>query len=58
MLHRTIVVVDVAGFTDPARTMVHQRAVHEGLYDVLRGAFSEVGVGLDTCTVEDRGDGR
>jgi hypothetical protein len=57
MLHRTIVVVDVAGFTDPARTMVHQRAVHEGLYDVLRGAFSEVGVGLDTCTVEDRGDG-
>jgi NTP-dependent ternary conflict system VMAP-like protein len=57
MLHRTIVVVDVAGFTDPARTMVHQRAVHEGLYDVLRGAFSEVGVCLDTCMVEDRGDG-
>ncbi len=57
MLHRTIVVVDVAGFTDPARTMVHQLAVHEGLYYVLRGAFSEAGVDLDTCTVEDRGDG-
>lgn len=57
MLHQTIVVVDVAGFTDPARTMVHQLAVHEGLYYVLRGAFSEAGVDLDTCTVEDRGDG-
>jgi hypothetical protein len=34
-LHRTIVVVDVAGFTDPARTMTHQRAVREGLYEVL-----------------------
>ena len=56
-LHQTIVVVDVARFTDPARTMTHQRAVHEGLYDVLRGAFSEVGVDLGTCTVEDRGDG-
>lgn len=57
MQHQTIVVVDVAGFTDPARTMIHQRAVHEGLYSVLHGAFAEAGVDLRTCTVEDRGDG-
>ncbi len=57
MLHKTIVVVDVARFTDSARTMIHQRAVHEGLYNVLRSAFTEARIDLDTCTVEDRGDG-
>ncbi|MCA1694027.1 MAG: hypothetical protein LC749_04465, partial [Actinobacteria bacterium] len=57
MLHQTIVVVDVAGFTDPSRTMIHQLAVHEGLYNVLEDAFTEAGVDLDACTVEDRGDG-
>ncbi len=57
MLHQTIVVVDVARFADPARTTIHQRAVHEGLYNVLRGAFAEAGVDLDACVVEDRGDG-
>lgn len=57
MLHQTIIVVDVASFTHPARTMAHQRAVHEGLYNVLRSAFAEAGVDLGTCTVEDRGDG-
>jgi hypothetical protein len=57
-LHRTIMVVDVAGFANPVRTMAHQEAVHEGMYAVLRAAFDEVGVDLDdTCTVEDRGDG-
>jgi len=56
-LHQTIIVVDVASFTDPARTVMHQRAVREGLYDVLRGAFVEAGVDLDACVVEDRGDG-
>jgi len=57
MMRQTIVVVDVARFTDPARSMIHQRAVHEGLYNVLQGAFAEAGVNLGTCTVEDRGDG-
>lgn len=56
-LHQTIVVVDVAGFTDPARTMIHQLAVHEGLYNVLRAAFAEAGVDLGACRWEDRGDG-
>ncbi len=56
-LHRTIVVVDVANFTDRNRTMIHQRAVHEGLYNVLQTAFAEAGVDWDACAVEDRGDG-
>ena len=57
MLYQTIVAVDVTSFTDPARTMSHQRAVHEGLYRVLRSAFGDAGVNLDACVVEDRGDG-
>ncbi|HEU5470525.1 MAG TPA: hypothetical protein VFV67_07715 [Actinophytocola sp.] len=56
-LHRTIVAVDVAGFTNPMRTLVHQTAVHEGLYEVLNQAFTEAGVNLGKCRVEDRGDG-
>ncbi|MGH4009623.1 MAG: hypothetical protein ACRDTH_15985 [Pseudonocardiaceae bacterium] len=56
-IHQAIVVVDVAGFTDPKRTMVHQVAVQEGLYNVLRVAFAEAGIDLNSCTLEDRGDG-
>ncbi len=56
MLHQTIVVVDVASFA--GRTMNQQLAVREGLRNVLQGAFSEAGVDLGTCTVEDRGDGK
>ncbi|WP_246257001.1 effector-associated domain 2-containing protein [Amycolatopsis anabasis] len=55
--HRTIVVVDVARFTDPTRTELHQRTVHEGLYDVLSKAFDESGVHWKECRIEDRGDG-
>jgi hypothetical protein len=56
-LHRTIVVVDVARFTDPTRTILHQDAIHEGIYGVLRGAFQEAGIEWSACTTEDRGDG-
>lgn len=56
-LHRTIVVIDVASFTDPARTTIHQLAVRKGLYDVLHTAFTEAGVDLSVCVVENRGDG-
>jgi hypothetical protein len=58
VLRKTIVVVDVASFTDPARTMLHQGVVLDGLRKVLHGAFSETGIELDTCEVEDRGDGK
>jgi hypothetical protein len=56
--HLTIVVIDVARFTDPVRTMFHQRVVGESLSNLLRVAFSEAGVDLDTCRMEDRGDGK
>lgn len=55
--NRTIVLVDVASFTHPNRTMIHQTAVRTGLYKALRGAFAEVGVDWDACHHEDRGDG-
>lgn len=56
-LYQAIVVVDVADFTGQDRTMIHQRAAHEGLYHVLQAAFAEAGVDWDACAVEDRGDG-
>ena len=55
--HRAIVVVDVASFTDPARKLIHLRAIQERLYDMLRAAFDEAGVLWKACHVEDRGDG-
>ncbi|MGP3967468.1 hypothetical protein [Streptomyces sp. 6N223] len=56
-VHRTIMVVDVAGFSDPGRTDAHQLAVREGLYRVLRRAFDAAGLAWDDCYTEDSGDG-
>jgi hypothetical protein len=55
--HQTMVLVDVASFTHPDRTMAHQRAVRGGLYGVLKEAFAETGVDWAACYHEDRGDG-
>jgi class 3 adenylate cyclase len=57
MEHRTIVVVDVADFTNPDRNVADLVAVQEGLYDVLNTAFTESGVDVGTWKLEDRGDG-
>jgi class 3 adenylate cyclase len=57
MEHRTIVVVDVADFTNPDRNVADLLAVQEGLYEVLKTAFAESGVDFDRCSPEDRGDG-
>lgn len=56
-LERTIVVVDVAGFTAPHRNLPDRLAVRRGMYEVLRTAFGESDVDFDTCATEDRGDG-
>lgn len=58
-LHRTIVVVDIAGFTSAARTSTHQDEMHESLYRMLAQAFIEAGIDLTAkdCVVADRGDG-
>ncbi|SFQ99533.1 hypothetical protein SAMN04488564_101877 [Lentzea waywayandensis] len=55
--HKTIVVVDVAEFTRRDRRPADLFAVHEGLYGVLQAAFTGVGVDLEDCDVDDRGDG-
>ena len=55
--HRTIVVVDVADFTNPSRIVHDLMTVQEGLYEVLKAAFADSGVDFDSCTSEDRGDG-
>jgi class 3 adenylate cyclase len=55
--HRTIVVVDVADFTNPDRDVADLMAVQEGVYDVLKTAFFESGIDFGSCDREDRGDG-
>ena len=56
-VHRTIVVVDVAGFTDSSRQDTDQFAVRQGMYEVLKTAFAESDIDFDSCEHEDRGDG-
>ncbi|GAA1966629.1 hypothetical protein [Amycolatopsis minnesotensis] len=56
-LYRTIVVVDVAGFTAPDRRLPDRLAVRHGMYEVLKTAFAESDVDFDSCATEDRGDG-
>ncbi|MEU3626896.1 hypothetical protein BS329_14335 [Amycolatopsis coloradensis] len=56
-LDRTIVVVDVEGFTSPDRNPLDRLAVRQGMYEVLKTAFGESGVDFDSCAREDRGDG-
>lgn len=56
-LHRSIVLVDIAGFTDPLRTAEDQKTVHNALYEVVATSLDESGVDLERCAVEDRGDG-
>ncbi len=56
-VHRTILVVDVAGFGDHRRNNVDQVAVRTGLYGSLREAFRAAGISWADCETEDRGDG-
>src|SRR5712691_1112128 len=56
-VHRSIFVVDVAGFGDRCRTNPDQVATREGLYRTLRRALARSGITWDACYREDRGDG-
>jgi tetratricopeptide (TPR) repeat protein len=56
-LHRTIVVVDVAGYGDRQRTNEHRLAVRAGLYATFRRAFKQLDVPWQDCDHEDCGDG-
>jgi class 3 adenylate cyclase len=56
--YRSIVVVDMAGFTSATRTQLHRTAMVDGLKKVLDAAFDDSGIDLSRCEVEDRGDGK
>ena len=56
-VHRTILVVDVAGFGDLRRTNQHQQIIRQALYELLAAAFDRSGVPWPECDHEDRGDG-
>jgi len=56
-IHRAIMVVDVEGFGDPARSNLDQLAVRDALHRGLVQAFGDSGISWDICAWEDRGDG-
>ncbi|WP_228688418.1 ATP-binding protein [Amycolatopsis keratiniphila] len=49
-------VADVEKFGDRHRTVLHQQAVRNGLYDVMETAFTLAGMAWEECYREDRGD--
>ena len=56
-MHRSILVIDVEKFGDPARTNAHQVAIRDSLYQALEGALEDTGISQSSCVIEDRGDG-
>ncbi|MFT7837357.1 substrate-binding domain-containing protein [Saccharothrix sp. BKS2] len=54
-LHRTVLVVDVSGFSRRSRN--RQEEVRRGLYEALETAFDECGLDWSATHHEDRGDG-
>jgi hypothetical protein len=48
--HRTIVTVDIADFGNDQRMAVHQSAVRDGLYGVVKRAFDDAGIDYDSAT--------
>jgi hypothetical protein len=56
-VHRTILVVDVERFGDPARSNLDRLVVRDGMYRSLMQAFFAAGVPWSECDREDRGDG-
>ena len=56
-VHRSIMVVDVERFSDPARTDLNQVAIRDAMYKALKQAFGRSEIAWDSCVSEDRGDG-
>jgi class 3 adenylate cyclase len=55
--HHAIVTVDMADFTNPARTEMHRAIMVKALYEILERAFDEANIHWGSCDTEDRGDG-
>ncbi|MCC8250826.1 ATP-binding protein [Saccharothrix luteola] len=56
-VHRTVLAVDVAGFSDQGRSDRDRVAVRDGLYSALVSAFRVCGIPWEAGHHEDRGDG-
>lgn len=56
-VHRTILVVDVERFCDPARNNLDRLTVRDGMYRSLTQAFRAAAIPWSECDREDRGDG-
>jgi CRP-like cAMP-binding protein/tetratricopeptide (TPR) repeat protein len=56
-LNCSVMLTDVAGFSDPVRTDGDRDVVRAAMYEILRSAFEVSGVPWAACYREDRGDG-
>jgi len=56
-VHRSVLVIDVEKFGDPARTNADQVAVRDGMYQALEGSLTAAGISRSDRAMEDRGDG-
>jgi tetratricopeptide (TPR) repeat protein len=56
-VHRTILVVDIERFGDPARSNRDRVRVRDVLYRTLSESFNGAGIVWSSCDHEDRGDG-
>jgi vWA-MoxR associated protein C-terminal domain/vWA-MoxR associated protein middle region 0 len=55
--HRTILVVDMADFSNPLRSSLHRSTMQNGLFEALQTAFGESGIKWEECEIMERGDG-
>lgn len=55
--HRTIVIVDIAGFGLPSRNNANLVRVRHGMYQSIEQAFNSVGIPWTMCQPADTGDG-
>jgi tetratricopeptide (TPR) repeat protein len=56
-VHRTILIVDVESFGNPARTDLDRVVVRDAVYHTLQRSFSSARINWADCAAEDRGDG-
>ena len=56
-MHRSVLVIDVEKFGDPARTNADQVVVRDGMYRALERALASAGISRPSWATEDRGDG-
>jgi len=56
-VHRTMILVDVEGYSAASRTLPHQLGTRAGMYAVVTEALAAAGVPMQACWHGDAGDG-